>query len=89
MAAQLALNYDPATTHKDLFTVPWPSREIGFAPRTKKVKHDCHECGLGRFGSHYWPCVDPGKCRMEPKSPCPACQDRVQASYRAGRYCSR
>lgn len=65
-----------------VFSLPWPCPEEAERPR-EIVEHNSHACGLGR---HFYSCVQPDRCVLPFKAPCTACEDKVQASYRAGRF---
>jgi hypothetical protein len=83
---QLQLDYAPPDTCKDIFTLPYPSREVEFRPLTP-TGFTAHRCGLS--GGHWVLCEDPSRCCLPMRFPCGPCLAAVEASYRPGRYCSR
>lgn len=85
-AQQLALDYAAPTFDKDLFTMPYPSKEIAFpnlGPLTHAKNTGTHYCGLCK--THRF-CMDARRCHLPVKLPCPRCEIAVRESYRAGRY---
>lgn len=47
------------------------------------VEHNSHACGIAK---HFWAYPNPTRCTLSFKAPCTTCEERVQASYVAGRY---
>lgn len=78
----LPLKYEePGNKKASVFEIPWPTPAA--EPERKVVQHFAHWCGLG---SHWTWCVTPRRCTLREKAPCAACEEKVVASYRAGRY---
>lgn len=69
------------TKPPSIFSIPWPMNEEPAARPC--VAHNSHACGLAR---HFWACANGRRCTLPFKAPCTTCEQRVQASYAAGRY---
>jgi hypothetical protein len=80
---EIAKEPESATKRASVFEMPALIPE----PRPAIISGlPAHWCGLGK---HYVWCCNVKRCTLPAKSPCAACEEKVAASYRPGRYVSR